>query len=145
MRHSSAWSCTVPFWNFLSQHCRIHRWSNLVGSCWSFSWFDATTPCSISVQWVRCRWIDTRFCTDAPINSRFPLAKSIWKSAIEIVIIITFWLSLKSNLTSKSCVAINSCRRSSPHLTIADRSLQFDKWPYGDDSRICRSFSCHGS
>lgn len=45
-------------------------------------------------------------------------------------------LSNNNNNTCNNCVAISSCLRSSPHLTIADKSLQFCKWPYGDDSRI---------
>jgi len=48
-----------------------------------------------------------------------------------------------------SCVrtwyASNSWRKSSPHLTITDSSFQLARCPYGDDSRIRRTFSRHGS
>lgn len=47
--------------------------------------------------------------------------------------------------TSSNWVAISSWRRSSPHLTMADNRRQLAKWPYGEDSRIWRTLSCHGS
>lgn len=41
--------------------------------------------------------------------------------------------------------ANSSCLRSSPHLMITERSFQLCRCPYGDASRIRRTFSTQGS
>ena len=55
----------------------------------------------------------------------------------------------KASVQTCSCLrtwyASSSCRRSSPHLMMTDLRRQLSRCPYGDDSRILRTFSAQGS